>query len=215
MDLGLAGKVAVVTGGSKGIGRATALAFAQEGARVVVCARGQAALDEVVHECNTAGAEALGVVADVSSRDDLARLFDAAAARFGGVDCLVNNAGEAPRGAAAVTDEGWLAHLEQYLMSVVRACELAVPMLGSPPGVDAAVLLATAGAFCHGGTACRAIRLTARRDELDEGEAQRLFGFLGVSTFALATLLGLLIYAGQGATPLLQRLAPLVAVAVH
>lgn len=92
------------------------------------------------------------------------------------------------------------------------ACELAVPMLGSPPGVAAAVLLGTAAAACHGGTACRAIRLAARGDELDEGEAQRLFGFLGVSTFALATLLGLLIYASQAATPLLQKLAPLVAV---
>lgn len=91
------------------------------------------------------------------------------------------------------------------------AFEVAVPLLGTPPGVGAAMLLGSAGAICHSGTASRLIRHTARKPALEEGHAQRLFGFLGVSTFALATLLGLLIYASDASPAMLQGLAPLVA----
>lgn len=89
--------------------------------------------------------------------------------------------------------------------------QVAVPMLGTEPAIGASMLLGTAAAVWHGGTAARIIHRTARQPELQEGNAQRLFGFLGVSTFALGSMLGLLIYAGQAAPAMLQALAPLVA----
>jgi len=90
----LEGKVAVVTGGSKGIGRATCRAFAKEGAAVVVnYARSQAEADAVAGEINAAGGQAIAVRADVSRDDEARALIDAAVQRFGRLDILVNNAG--------------------------------------------------------------------------------------------------------------------------
>lgn len=86
----LEGKVAVVTGGNSGIGRAAAVALAREGARVVVFGRNQETLDATLAEL---GGDAVGVRGDVTSLDDLDRLVDAARARFGGVDAVFVNAG--------------------------------------------------------------------------------------------------------------------------
>ena len=89
----LDGRVAVVTGGSSGIGRAIAGALAHAGARVVVMARGQRGLDETVRELRAAGRAAVAVRADVGDRAALARAADAAAGEFGEPDILVNSAG--------------------------------------------------------------------------------------------------------------------------
>ena len=89
----LDGRVAVVTGGSSGIGRAIAGALAHAGARVVVMARGQGGLDETVRELRAAGRAAVAVRADVGDRAALARAADAAAGEFGEPDILVNSAG--------------------------------------------------------------------------------------------------------------------------
>jgi NAD(P)-dependent dehydrogenase (short-subunit alcohol dehydrogenase family) len=89
----LDGRVAVVTGGSSGIGRAIAGALAHAGARVVVIARGQRGLDETVRELRAAGRAAVAVRADVGDRAALARAADAAAGEFGEPDILVNSAG--------------------------------------------------------------------------------------------------------------------------
>jgi NAD(P)-dependent dehydrogenase (short-subunit alcohol dehydrogenase family) len=88
----LAGRVAVVTGGSSGIGRAMALALGQAGARVVVIARGREALDATVAELHGAGAEAAAVSADLGARDEVARAADRAAAAFGEPDILITAA---------------------------------------------------------------------------------------------------------------------------
>ncbi|MFN8517683.1 MAG: SDR family NAD(P)-dependent oxidoreductase, partial [Chloroflexia bacterium] len=93
MSARFAGKVVVVTGAAGGIGRAAAVRFGQEGARVVAVDLGQTALDGVVAQVAAAGGEGLAVVADVSLAADWARVADAATARFGGVDYLFNNAG--------------------------------------------------------------------------------------------------------------------------
>jgi 3-oxoacyl-[acyl-carrier protein] reductase len=89
----LAGRVAVVTGGTRGIGLAIARALAEDGASVVVSGRDAGRLESAVTEIETLGASALGVAADQSKREDCDRLVGAAKERFGRVDVLVNNAG--------------------------------------------------------------------------------------------------------------------------
>jgi len=89
----LAGRTAVVTGGTRGIGLAIARALAEDGASVVVSGRDAGRLDSAVKELESLGAPALGVAADQSKRDDCDRLVDAAKERFGRIDVLVNNAG--------------------------------------------------------------------------------------------------------------------------
>ncbi len=89
----LAGKVAVITGGSSGIGRAAALAFAREGARVTIGARRQTEGDETARLVREAGGEAIFVQTDVSQTDQVQRLINAAVERWGRLDCAFNNAG--------------------------------------------------------------------------------------------------------------------------
>src|SRR4051794_8194279 len=92
MDLGLADKVAIVTGSSRGIGRGIAVRLVDEGARVVFCARGAHALDEAVSAA-ASPARAIGVVADVTDPEGAMTVVEAAVERFGGVDIVVNNVG--------------------------------------------------------------------------------------------------------------------------
>ena len=93
MDRRFEGKVIVITGAAGGIGRATALRFASEGARVVLVDLAGTALGEIASDVETAGGSALPVAADVSSAADVERYAAAAVDRFGGIDCLFNNAG--------------------------------------------------------------------------------------------------------------------------
>ncbi len=89
----LEGKVALITGASQGLGKALALAFAKEGAKLAINARSEDSLRPVAEEAENAGAEVLAIAADVSKREDVERLIDEAAGRFGGIDVLINNAG--------------------------------------------------------------------------------------------------------------------------
>ena len=97
MDLELRGKIAIITGSSRGIGRAIALALAGEGCRVVLSARSAPALDDAVAEAKRraqpAGGDAAGIACDVTTPAGVAALVDGARAAFGGVDLLVNNVG--------------------------------------------------------------------------------------------------------------------------
>lgn len=93
MDLGLQGRAALVTGGSKGIGRACALALAAEGCRVALCARGAEPLAEVAAELRGKGAEVVTVAADLATPDAPPRIAADVQSRFGRLDILVNNAG--------------------------------------------------------------------------------------------------------------------------
>ncbi len=98
MDLGIKGKRAIVTGGSRGIGRACALALAREGARVCVTARDEKLLAEAVKEINKAGGEGMSVSADLTSLDECKKVVKTCADKFGGVDILINVAGAATGG---------------------------------------------------------------------------------------------------------------------
>lgn len=131
MDLGLAGSVAIVTGGSKGLGLASARALLAEGARVVICGRTRATLDQAAQELAavaTTPASVLAVQADVSREADLRRLVDETVERFGGVDVLVNNVGLGKGGGLLDTpDEVWQQAFDQTLFPAVRASRLVVP----------------------------------------------------------------------------------------
>jgi len=95
MDLGIKGRSAIVTGGSRGIGREAARQFLEEGVRVMICGRNKDTLDETRNElARTTGGEVQAVVADTTKEADLARLMEAAKQKFGTVDILVNNAGQ-------------------------------------------------------------------------------------------------------------------------
>jgi 3-oxoacyl-[acyl-carrier protein] reductase len=125
VDLGLDGRVALVTASSKGLGRASAQALSQEGAKVVLCARDERVLEEAA-----AGmpGEALAVPADVTDPATPARLVAAAVERFGGLHVLVANAGGPPRARALeVTDDALTAALNANLLTSIRLVQAAVP----------------------------------------------------------------------------------------
>ena len=125
MDLGIAGKVALVTAASKGLGRAGAQALSEEGANVVICARGEGALKEAAAAMP---GEVHAVVADVTQPEVPQQLVDAAVERFGGLDILVANAGGPPPGRALeVDDDALRAALEANLLTSVRLVRSAVP----------------------------------------------------------------------------------------
>src|SRR3954453_16379345 len=128
VELGLKGKVAVVTGGTEGIGRATALRLAEEGAHVAICARRQEPLDNVAADIQKFGVQGLAVAADMSKAEDVERFMKAVVDRFGRIDILVNNAGTSKRGAfLELTDEEWAADLELKVFGAIRCTRLAVP----------------------------------------------------------------------------------------
>ena len=130
MDLELNGKVAIVTGGSRGLGFATAEALAAEGARVVICARGEEQLARAVDQIRAQrdGVDIAGVAADVSTEEGVRRVIDEAASRFGRLDVLVNNVGLARGGdLESTTDGDWQEAFDQTLFPAVRAARLAVP----------------------------------------------------------------------------------------
>jgi len=127
MDLGIAGRSAVVTGASRGLGRAIATALAAEGARVTLVARGGETLEQTAAELRASGATVHTVPADVTDAADCARVIEEAVAAHGGLDILVNNAG----GTAAVEglEERWRLAYELNVMSALRLMELAKPHL--------------------------------------------------------------------------------------
>jgi 3-oxoacyl-[acyl-carrier protein] reductase len=131
MDLGLRGKTAVVTGASRGIGRAIALRLADEGAAVAVCARGEPALREVEAELRRRSVPVYAAVCDVGQADALDGFLDAAHGQLGGVDILVNN----PSGIMLADNESaWQATLNVDLLAAVRASWKVTPWMSGAGG---------------------------------------------------------------------------------
>jgi 3-oxoacyl-[acyl-carrier protein] reductase len=130
VDLGLTGRACIVTGGSRGIGRATALSLAAEGAHVLVVGRDQAALTETAEACSAAGGHAHPLVLDVTDRHAGERLVQACLERFDRLDVLVNNAGtSAVRPLEELTDEDWQGQWELHVMAPMRAMRAASPVM--------------------------------------------------------------------------------------
>jgi 3-oxoacyl-[acyl-carrier protein] reductase len=124
MDLGLTGKIAMVSGASRGLGRAMAHALADEGMHLSVCARTRDALNEAVVEMSRADS-ALGFVGDITRPQDAQKWVDETVARFGGVDVLVNNAGGARPGALAeLPESAWQGEFDLNLFAPVRLARL-------------------------------------------------------------------------------------------
>jgi len=133
MDLGLAGKVAIVTGSTRGLGLAIATELVQEGCQVTICARGETGIADAVEHLRTlpGGAErVLAVQADVSTDKGVADVILRTVETFGGLDILVNNVGLA-KGSDIVntTDAEWQEAFDQTLFPAVRASRMAVPQM--------------------------------------------------------------------------------------
>jgi len=135
MDLELTNKIAVVTGSSKGLGLASARALLDEGCRVTICARGEAALAEAAAGLKAAAGSdgpgrVLAVSADLATAEGVETVLARTVEAFGGLDILVNNIGLA-KGAGIVdtTDAEWQAAFDQTLFPAVRASRLAVPLM--------------------------------------------------------------------------------------
>jgi NAD(P)-dependent dehydrogenase (short-subunit alcohol dehydrogenase family) len=129
MDLELQNKVAIVTGGSKGIGRATAIRLLTEGARVLICGRSREALDETcaATRCIT-GATISAVAADLTRIEDVRTVVNACVAEFGRIDILVNNAGSARPGRLLETEDSvWLEDYSLKLFGYVRMTREVLP----------------------------------------------------------------------------------------
>jgi 3-oxoacyl-[acyl-carrier protein] reductase len=135
MELGLKGKVAIVTGGTQGIGRATATMLAREGAAVAIAARGRERLDQTAEEIRAAGGKVVAIQADVSKAADCERLVAETVAAFGRLDILVNNAGTSATGEfSSVTDAAWQADMELKLFAAIRLSRLAIPHMKKQGG---------------------------------------------------------------------------------
>ncbi len=129
------GKVALVTGGSSGLGRAIAKAFVEGGAQVAIAARGIEALERTASELSTDGRSVLAIRCDVTHPEEVERMVAATVERFGRLDVLVNNAGRSDRGEAIdVTPEGLVALLDLNVVGLVRCTRAAMPHLLSTKG---------------------------------------------------------------------------------
>jgi 3-oxoacyl-[acyl-carrier protein] reductase len=135
MELGLVGKVALVTGGSEGIGKAAALRLGREGAKLSICARRPELLERAAAEIRATGAEVLATPADVTRPEDVVRLVAETAARFGRLDIVINNAGTAnAKRFEDASDELWQADLDLKLHAAIRVIRAALPHLKQAGG---------------------------------------------------------------------------------
>src|SRR6266446_462971 len=151
MDLGLKGKVALITGASKGLGRAIAEEFAKEGVHVSICARGKEDLAKAAAGLRQYGVTVVATQADVTKMDDVQHVIDETVQHLGRVDVLVNNAGDAWVGhMVTTTDEEWRYCMEVNLYSAVRFTRGVVPQMRQQGG-GRIINMSTVGGHTPGG----------------------------------------------------------------
>ena len=135
MDLGLKGKVALVTGASQGIGLATAVGLAKEGCDVAMCARREDVLMEAVEQVGTLGVNVAAIPADVLEPEEARRFVLEAAGQLGGIDILINNVGFGiGKGLMESSDEDWVETFEYNVFQGVRLTRLVVPHMQARGG---------------------------------------------------------------------------------
>jgi len=129
MDLGIKEKVAIVCASSQGLGKATALGLAKEGAKVVIFARHKKDIDETAHEISSSmNSEVLPIVADVTKTEDIQKVVKTTIEKFGNVHILVNNAGGPPVASfAELTDDMWMNSVSLTMMSLIRMTREVLP----------------------------------------------------------------------------------------
>ena len=136
MDLGLKDKVAIIGGGSKGLGRACAQVLAEEGAKVTICSRTSADLEKAADEIReSTGAEVLTYAAHLDKLESITGLISATVEKFGGLDILVNNSGGPPLARATdATEEQWETAVHRSLIFFGRMCRESIPHLKARGG---------------------------------------------------------------------------------
>ncbi|MEW6262435.1 MAG: SDR family NAD(P)-dependent oxidoreductase [Thermodesulfobacteriota bacterium] len=155
--MSFSGKVAVITGSAQGIGRATALALAREGARVVINARTEANLTQTAQEIAQAGAEVIAIPGDAAERIVVDSMINGALQAWGRLDVLVNNSGSgrAPSGEYKafedLTDDDWSYIMAQNLKSAHLCCQMALPIMARRKSGSIVNISSVAGHTCEPG----------------------------------------------------------------
>ncbi|HKH33423.1 MAG TPA: SDR family oxidoreductase [Beijerinckiaceae bacterium] len=174
----LEGKICIVTGGGSGIGRATCLLFAREGARVIVADKRREAADAVAAECTARDAQAIGIAVDVAKDADAKHMVDETVKRFGRLDVLVNNAGYGFAGTVVDTDEeAWEGLMAVNVRGVFLCSKHAIPAMAANGGgaiVNTASVVASVGirnraAYCASKGAVAALTRAIAIDHVAEG----------------------------------------------
>lgn len=130
MDLGIKGKVALITGGNRGIGKASAIEIAKEGCNVAITGRDEGDLASAVKEIEALGVKSIGLAGDLETAEGVNKVVSAAYEEFGQIDILFNNAGSVHLTSPLdATDEEWQTQLNIHVMACVRTCRLIIPKM--------------------------------------------------------------------------------------